>query len=253
MINPLEFRKYAGWPISATASSGSLLLSRIPPPPPSPGDEVPTPPIISFPALAGHFFTSSMEFYNSAEFTLSSDEQMISVDVVSRSTGASQNIPPGVSWDIPYYKNRDGSLSRFPDLLVTNPRAFTGGADVVAIRVVSDTLSKNISDQQIESYIDISQAVVRDMLGYEKDESLPESPRITNAIFFLCLFYLENQSSQERAFTFSLGQEVVTEKKTSYYRANLEPMIYRRVVQMIGPWRKAWRFVPPYKDPAEAS
>ncbi len=66
-----------------------------------------------------------------------------------------------------------------------------------------------LTDTFIQSYLNIAKAVITDMLGFTQEESIPEAERVTESIYLLALFYIQNRSTQERQYTlkFSLDGE----------------------------------------------
>lgn len=256
-ITPKNFRIYAGWPIPGSVAFGLLTLTR--------DDQTNDARVISFKTDEGRFTTPgnyNLVFTNTEHFYLNESAKYVEFGAKCIQKGVEGNIPAMSLWNRPRRYIPASSIvfdpsiqsNTSPDPEVTgvtlnNPAAFQGGDDDYLIRNLSESVAvSRTPDQQIQNYLDIAVSVILDLLGFSQDEDLPDHVRVENAVNFLCLYFIENQSSQERVSNFEL-QGFITQRKTSYYRANLEPMIYKRVVSLISPWRRNWKFVPPYTDP----
>ena len=185
MFSPLEFRKYAGWPVKGTPALGILVLTR--------DDQQDDERVIEFRAGEGIFIATilpDLRFTNSERFILGESQKYIEFGAMSTKPGTIGNISAHSFWASPYKR---GSV--ITGLTLSNPSAFTNGSESSSATHLSDLLDQKISDEKIQIYLDISKSVVLDMLGFDQDESLPDHVRIYNAVNFLCLFYLENQST----------------------------------------------------------
>ena len=102
-----------------------------------------------------------------------------------------------------------------------------------------------ITDTFIQSYLNIAKAIITDMLGFTQEEAIPEVDRVTESIYLLALFYIQNRSTQERKYTLNLSPgEGPTGEQTRYYRANIFKPLLRQITGMISPYRKHSKFIP---------
>lgn len=79
--------------------------------------------------------------------------------------------------------------------------------------------------------------------GVSAYDSLPNNDRVTQAVYILCLFYIENRSSQEVVDHISIDENIDS-RKTSYYRARIYPAVLKQIVSMIGKYRNHKSFIP---------
>ena len=239
MVSPLNFRKYAGWPVKATSAQGRLVLSR--------DDQVDDSRIILIPPEMGvfHDVARGVQFKNSENVILGSSSKMVEFPVITTELGSRTNIPAQSLWNVlRITQGESGDVSAYTGFTLNNPVGFSGGGDAQGIQKLSDIFIQQTTDEQIQKYLDIAKSIILDMLGYEQTESLPDNVRVENAVNFLCLFLLENRSTQERALEIKFGSSFSTERKTSYFRGHLESAIYRRIVGLINPWRRVQKFMP---------
>ena len=104
-------------------------------------------------------------------------------------------------------------------------------------------------DSLINSFLTVSSSIIKDMLGLMDSEDLPDDPRVDNAVYLLCLFYLENRSTQEFTDTVTID-EIVRSQRLSYYRANVREPLMKQTLGMLSKFRKVSRFIP---DPSESA
>jgi len=97
-------------------------------------------------------------------------------------------------------------------------------------------------DNVIEAKIYIAQSMMRDILGYDEEEELPNNSRVGSATCLLIQYFLENRSTQERVT--SINMEDFKEVKTTYYRSNLFKPLLRQVIVMVSKYRKHSKFIP---------
>jgi len=97
-------------------------------------------------------------------------------------------------------------------------------------------------DNVIEAKINVAQSMMRDLLGYDEEEELPNNPRVGSATCLLVQYFLENRSTQERVTSVDVG--VIKETKTAYYRSAVFKPLLRQVVTMVRKYRKHAKFIP---------
>ena len=104
--------------------------------------------------------------------------------------------------------------------------------------------SKKPADNLIKSFLNVSSAIIKDMLGFTDSENLPDNDRVDNSIYLLTQFYLENRSSQEKTENIMIDDNFISEKKMSYYRQQVYPALLKQITGMIVKYRKHTKFIP---------
>ena len=220
------FKEWAGWPQAGSKAVGLLVITRT-----DPSDQT----LISIPKTTA-FTTGGMTFNPVEDHELNQSQRMIEIVVQSSLEGSKGNVASGQDWG-----------SALTGVTLGNPGAFSQGIDSVKITdVANSVLSQNINDRVVQSNLDSSVAIVKDMIG-DSMSPLPDVARVDQAVFTLALFFLENVSFKQE--TKSLNIDPLNFQKTSHFLERLEPMVYKRVRNLIAPYRKIWAFVPPYKQP----
>ena len=224
-INLESFKQYAGIPIkavSAVKAVGVLTVTK----------DVANA-VISIPKGTA-FNTSTQSFEATEDFTISESAQFLPVTVQAVQGGVAGNIPAGETWS-----------TALAGVQVSNAGPFILGADAVKASQDKGSLTNklNISpDAVLQRFLDSAIEIIRDLLGLMDSESLPDKPRVEQAIFLLCLYFSENKSVQEKVSTLDLND--IKETKTSYFRSRLNAAIYRQVNNLICKYRKHSRFIP---------
>jgi len=179
------------------------------------------------------FSAKGLQFKNPEAWQVSeSRSDPLDIAVRSESVGVAGNLPSGQHWNSPV-----------SGLLVTNPAAFSLGADPIP-----DTPGLYPSDQKLEPsdsllqlHIDTAIMMVRDIIGLLDTETIPsDDPRVKQAIFLLAMYRLENNSSQQKGR--NVPDEFETNPQvTSYFRAKVyEPLLMqvRGLVSHLINWKR---------------
>ena len=241
-INVVSFRQFAGWPQASSKAYGLVVIRRA-----DPADQK----VITIPKTT-EFRTAvpGVVFSPSDDYTMSESQSMVEVGLIAVSAGYKGNIPANQHWMTPRLPDMNGqSYTKIEGLLISNPAAFQGGADEAGMAEIADLFYANkLSECNIQMHLDVAVSVAKKIVGFNEDENLPENDRVSQAVYTLTLFFIENRSSQEKVT--SQDYEAIKSTKTAYFRSRLEPAIYRRVTSLLNPWIRTWKFVPPYTDPA---
>lgn len=221
-ITVAGFKDFARWPTNGSKASGLLVLTRK-----NPASQN----IINI--QRGETFTTSFGqvFVSLEKREINESQQMIEILAQASEVGGRYSIPANSHW-----QNTE-------DYSISNPKAFVGGYDARSVTRVSSHFYKEFSDLDIQSNLNVAQSLVKDEMGYTQDENLPEAERIEQAVYSLTILLVENREIQERKDTLDLGDQLKSEI-TSYYRARIEPAVYRKVRILINPWRRVSAFMP---------
>ena len=221
-----RFKAFAGWPTDGKQAVGLIVLTRI-------NDEDQT--VIPLPQATEYLSLPSYIFVSPNDNEINESQSMIEIPVIARDKGFSYNLPARSLW-----KNTKG-------LMISNPAPFTGGSDDAEVSDIGDYLiRRNMADHVTKNHIDISKDIVKDMLGFDKTEELPQVTRIETAVFTLTLFLLKNRHIEKREVSFNLADSFFSDNTSNAYLSLLEKHVYKRVVSLISPYRRIYKFVPPY-------
>lgn len=234
MVTKSGFYNWAGWPLSPQKASGLLVLSRK-----DPASQT----IIQIPAQTNfRVLPGGINFQNSEALELNESTRQLEIAVTAVQDGSVGNIPGRSVWLDPQPPGDGAGIIR--SLSVENPAGFTGGADEIPTSNMADALTlPSITQANVQMHLDSSMSIVLDLLGYDREtESLPDDSRVDIACYLLCLFLIENRSSQEKIQTLTVGP--MKGQTTNYFRSRLEPAIYKRIVSLISPWRRHTAFMP---------
>ena len=120
-----------------------------------------------------------------------------------------------------------GLLPRTPEgesingILISNPSAFVGGQDAVKTSNPSVVpYATSLSDAVLKDHLDISKNIVRGFCGLSPSDEDIDDKRFDFACYLLCLFFLENQSTQQVDQSFQAGS--LTTNRISFYRNRME-------------------------------
>ena len=99
------------------------------------------------------------------------------------------------------------------------------------------------TDSVIQSQLNSSMSIVRDLLALPAADPLPDNSRIDTSVYLLTQFLIENRSTQERVSAINIDDDI-KEQKTSYYRSQLKTAIFKQVEGLLHKDKNVLAFMP---------
>ena len=173
----------------AKKSVGLVILARKNPDP-NPGN------LVNIPANLIYFAggQSFQQPINSAIRQINESQNMVEVPLQARRAGSAGNIEANQNWQV------DQSV----DFTVTNPNAFSQGAEAVPQRLglypSSGDFQQRMDDTRVQEALDTGKLIVKDLGPIKSDvtdEVLFNNVLIKQAVYLISMYWLENNQVQE--------------------------------------------------------
>ena len=236
MVVLSDFKEFASFPRQGQKSVGLIRIDRT-----DPSDQT----IVTLP-ISTYYISTGQYFRQTEQFELNESLSHIEVLVTADKLGTQGNLPAHSTWVGPFRPPISGVGTLVSGLNLSNPNSFSQGVNEFSPVDGSNQLfSMGLSDQDMQNHLDISTALIKDLMGYLKTENLPDEVRVDHAVYTLTLYNLENKSSQENQLKFSpTADNEVSYSRMSYFRDRLEGAIRKKVLNLINPYRRLEKFMP---------
>lgn len=129
---------------------------------------------------------SGLNFYNPDRWTLSESARHIEIGVQSKTRSSRYNIEANLQWP-----PQQG-------IVITNPAAFTQGADPTPASPGLYPGLKSPPDVRLQSAIDTGKGICSNMMGLKEGDDFPDDdPLVKEAVFLLGAYKLQNTHFQQ--------------------------------------------------------